>query len=85
MFVLSGRSLGLFGVCTPYPQHLAYHVIKYSTFLYSLVSQKMLWLHSRCWGEYVSLKMSPARNVPSDTKKPPNAVVVPFKWAPAGP
>jgi len=73
------------GSLLPPPQHLAYHVIKHSTFLYSLVSHKTLWLHSCCWGECACLKMSPARNVPSDTKQTPNAIVVPFEWAPAGP
>lgn len=75
-------SLGSF---LPPPQLLAYHIIKHGTFLYSLVSHKMLWSHSCCWGECVCLKMSPARNVPSDSKRTPNTIAVPFEWAPAGP
>lgn len=85
MFVPSGENLGQFEAFTPSPQHLTYHVIKHSTFLYSLVSHKTLWLHSCCWGECTYLKMSPTRNVPSDTKQPPNTIVVPFEWAPAEP
>lgn len=39
------------GSLSPPLQHLAYHVIKHSTFLYSPVSCKMCWLHSCRWGK----------------------------------
>lgn len=85
MCVPSRGNLGRFGAFTPSPQHLVHHVIKHSTFLYSLVSHKTLWLHFCCWGEHAGLKMSPARNVPSDTEQTPDITVVPSKQAPAGP
>lgn len=73
------------GSLLPPSQHLAYHVVKHSTFLYSLVSHKLLWLHSCCWVECVCLKMSPARNVPSDTKRAPNTIALPSGRVQAGP
>lgn len=65
----SGENLGQVGVLAPSPLHLVYHAIQHSTFLYSLVSHKTLWLHSCCWGGCECLKMSPAWNVPSDTER----------------